>query len=120
MEGVPARLQTFFCISPAGSGEAQCFAVQRGETVKRFDPRFHATSDMASVIKARYENTRTIESFCEFIDSGRPIMSRLSESGIPVYEVSHILQGELKNADVSVFSDADKILQQHDLLTGRV
>ena len=31
MAGVPARPQTFFRISPAEPGEAQCFAVRRGE-----------------------------------------------------------------------------------------
>ena len=32
MAGVPARPQTFFRVSPTGPGEAQCFAVRRGET----------------------------------------------------------------------------------------
>ena len=76
---------------------------------------------MASVIAALHQNTHTIAEFCEFIDSGRAISQRLtSEDGIPAYEVGHISPGELKSADISVSPDSDRILERHDLLTGRV
>ena len=32
--------ETFFRLSPAESGKPQCFAVKRGETKDRFDPKF--------------------------------------------------------------------------------
>ena len=75
---------------------------------------------MAAAIKARHQHTHTLGEFCEFIDSGRPISPRLDNTGIPAYEVGHILPGELKAADVFVSPDSDKILEKHDLLTGRV
>ena len=75
---------------------------------------------MASVIEARYPNTQTIAAFCEFIDSGKTISPRLSENGIPAYEVGHILPRELKDTDLLVSNDSDKVLQRHDLLTGGV
>ena len=94
--------------------------MRQSELEGRFDPTFHSTPDMAAVIKARHTDTYTIASFCEFIDSGRPISSRLLRDGIPAYEVGHILPGELANTDVRVSADTDKTLQRHDLLTGRV
>ena len=75
---------------------------------------------MASAIEARYPNTQTIAAFCEFIDNGKLISPRLSENGIPAYEVGHILPRELKGTDLLVSNDSDKVLQRHDLLTGRV
>ena len=120
MADVPERPKTFFRISPAEPGEAQCFAVRRGDTNRRFDSEFHATPDIASIIEARYPNTQTIASFCEFIDSGKPISSRLCKDGIPAYEVGHVLQGELKDSEIFVSTGSDRILQRHDLITGRV
>ena len=42
MAGVPARFQTFFRISPAEPGEAQCFAVRRGDVQVRVDAKYYA------------------------------------------------------------------------------
>ena len=82
--------------------------MKRGEVHRRLDPAFHATPDMAAVIKKRYENVQTVAEFCEFIDSGRPVLSRIDDTGIPVYEVGHILPNELKNTELLVSSDADQ------------
>ena len=75
---------------------------------------------MASVIESRYPNTHTLGAFCEFIDSGKPIPPRLSENGIPAYEIGHILPRELKDTDIFVSDDSGKVLQRYDLITGRV
>ena len=42
------------------------------------------------------------------------------KDGIPAYEVGHVLQGELKDTEIFVSTDSDRILQRHDLITGRV
>ena len=94
--------------------------MQRGNVHRRLDAAFHSTPDMAAVIKKRYENVQTVAEFCEFIDSGRPVSHRVDDTGIPAYEVGHILTNELKDTEVLVSSDADKTLQRHDILTGRV
>ena len=117
MAAVPPGSNTFFRLGPAA---AKCFAVRRGETNRRYDPQFHATPDMAAVIESRYPNTQTLGAFCEFIDSGKPIPPRLSENGIPAYEVGHILPRELKDTATFVSDDSGKVLQRHDLITGRV
>ena len=75
---------------------------------------------MAALMKGRHTDTHTIVELCEFIDSGRPIAQWLDADGIPAYEVGHILPGELKDTDVVVSPDTDKILERYDLLTGRV
>ena len=75
---------------------------------------------MAALVKERHTNTQTVKELCEFIDSGRPISQRLNINGIPAYEVGHILPGALDDTEVFVSVSTDKILERHDLLTGRV
>ena len=120
MAGVSAGPDAFFSVKPAELAKPECFAVRREETQQRLDPAFHNTPDMATVISTIHQNTHTIAEFCEFIDSGRPVSQRLCEDGIPAYEVGHILSGELNDTDVWVSPKSDRILERHDLLTGRV
>ena len=41
MGGVPAGSDTFFSVSPAGPGEAECFVIWYGDADARLDPHFH-------------------------------------------------------------------------------
>ena len=112
---------TPFLANPAvRPGEAGCFAVRFSAVQQRADPAFHATPDLAAVVKARHSDTQTIAELSEFIDSGRLIAQRRDDHGIPAYEVGHILPCELKDTDVFVLPDTDKVLERHDLITGRV
>ena len=38
---VPAESDTFFSVSPAGPGEAECFVIRYGDADARLDPHFH-------------------------------------------------------------------------------
>jgi restriction endonuclease S subunit len=94
--------------------------VRRGAIRRRVDPVFHSTPDYGVLLVALYKQTHAISDFAEFIDSGRPLTARLSENGIPAYEVGHIEQGKFKPTDILVNPNSDRILKRHDILTGRV
>jgi hypothetical protein len=44
----------------------------------------------------------------------------LAKTGIPAYEVGHIQSGNFKETELIVKPDSDRILERHDILTGRV
>lgn len=94
--------------------------MRRGAIRRRVDPVFHSTPDYGVLLVGLYKQTHAISDFAEFIDSGRPLTARLSENGIPAYEVGHIEQGKFKPTDILVNPNSDRILKRHDILTGRV
>lgn len=112
--------EPFFRLTPVPAGQAICFAVKRGEIERRMDPIFHTTIDYGILLKSLYKSTHTLADFYEFIDSGRPILSRICTEGIPAYEVGHISNGCFKPTSIIVNYKTDKILKTHDILTGRV
>lgn len=54
MAGIPAQSHTFFRLGPAAPGQAQCFAVRRGELSTRTDARHHSLRER---IDSRYPIT---------------------------------------------------------------
>jgi hypothetical protein len=107
-------------MSPAG--KAQCFAVQRGEITKRFEPRFYAMPDyLLHVTKFSRYPTITLGEVFGLIESGSPFPRCLSAPcGIPVLEVKGIMEDGISCPSEFTTLVDSKCLRPHDIVTGRV
>ena len=100
MAGVPARPKTFFRISPAEPGEAQCFAVRRGEIPGRADAVFHRPwvhDRLALLERSNFTVTRLGTVAAEIshgISSPPPYLDK-SEDTVPFIRATDIKDGEV-------------------------
>ena len=100
MAGVPARPHTFFRISPAGPGEAQRFAVRRGEILGRADAVFHRPwirGQLALLKKSNFAVARLGTVSAEIlhgISSPPPYLDK-SDKTVPFVRATDIKDGEV-------------------------
>lgn len=112
MAGVPAKPQTFFRVSPAEPGEAQCFAVRRGEIPGRADAIFHRPwiqDQLASLGKSDFTVTRLGNVAAEILHgmSSPPPYLEESNQTVPFVRATDIKDGEI-NSDTLLHISKDQ------------
>ena len=100
MAGVPERPQTFFRVSPAEPGKAQCFAVRRGEILGRADAIFHRPwirDQLALLRKSNFAVARLGSLTAEILHgiSSPPPYLEKSDRTVPFIRATDIKGGEV-------------------------
>jgi type I restriction enzyme, S subunit len=119
--GIRERPETFFRLSPAADGKAQCFAVRRGEVGERTDAVFHSKPDVSAQVRKSSANWNTLGEMIELIESGSALKPHeVLTAGTPFYEVNNIFPYGFTPATEFTTRDNIKTLTKGDFVTGRV
>ena len=100
MAGLQTGPNTFFCVGPAETGKAQCFAVKRGEVVGRAEVAFHQPwirDRIATLETSRYvvNKMRTAISEVRYGVGSPPQYLEKGENTVPFVRATSIKDGEI-------------------------
>jgi restriction endonuclease S subunit len=103
--GIRERPETFFRLSPAADGKAQCFAVRRGVITGRFDPGFQIPNTELpgrAGFPVRYSAKSLRSLSVEIIQPNEFIREYVDElpNAVPLLRAGNVRDGELNITDL--------------------